>query len=56
MNMINNVVGKNIKNMNMFFRKLMKRKNTWGDNRVMKTSGPKRLSEEIKKNLKLKLT
>ena len=34
-----------------------KRKNARGDNRVMKNDGPRRLSEEIKKNLKkLKLT
>ena len=33
-----------------------KRKNTWGDNGVMKNGRPRRFSEEIKKNSKLKLT
>ena len=30
-----------------------KRKNTWGDNGIMKNGGLRRLSEKIKKNLKL---
>ena len=37
-------------------KKKKKKKNTKGDNGVMKNDRPRRLSEEIKKSSKLKLT